>query len=198
MRKRITDGLLKSDGNRTAGDFPFDPEMRRAIEGQPLRAAAVLVPIVERPGGYTVLLTRRAGHLTSHAGQISFPGGRIEQADQNPVVAALRETEEEVGVAPASVDVVGQLDEYHTGTGFSITPVVGFVRPDIRLRPDPAEVAEAFEVPFDFLMDPANHMRHRMKWQGLDREYHAIPYQQYYIWGATAGMLLNLYGKIRE
>lgn len=191
-----TDNLLEGPRGLT-GDFPFDPDLRRALHQRPMRPAAVLVPLVERKGGLTVLLTLRTAHLSAHAGQISFPGGRVEDHDPDAIAAALRETHEEVGVAPTHVEVVGCLDQYRTGTGFSITPVVGFVRPGFRLVPDPGEVAEAFEVPFDFFMDPANHKRHRMTWQGREREFYAMPYQQYYIWGATAGMLHNLYTKIR-
>ncbi len=197
MRKRITERLSAHQPVGLTGDFALDPATPRAGEGTPLRQAAVLVPIVERDEGMTVLLTRRTDHLNAHAGQISFPGGRIEERDEDAVAAALRETEEEVGLARGFVETVGELDAYQTGTGFLIAPVVGFVRPGFTLTIDPVEVAEAFEVPLDFLIDPANHKRHRLIWQGQRREFYAMPYQGYYIWGATAGMLVNLSNLIR-
>ena len=180
------------------GDFVTDPILK-PVSGpeRGLRSAAVLVPLVEREEGLTVLFTKRTDHLRRHAGQISFPGGRVEAHDEDAVATALRETEEEVGLSPSRVDVVGLLDEYQTGTGFSITPVVGFVRPGFTLRLDEYEVAEAFEVPFGFLMNPDNHQRHKMVWKGRERQYHAMPFKKYYIWGATAGMLVNLYERIR-
>jgi 8-oxo-dGTP pyrophosphatase MutT (NUDIX family) len=157
-----------------------------------LTGAAVLVPLVDHPTGLTVLLTQRTAHLTDHAGQISFPGGRIEPTDEHPVAAALREAEEEVGLPASHVEVVGRLDTYVTGTGFEVIPVVAFVRVPYPLRPDPFEVAEVFEVPLDFLVDPANLQRGSREWQGTTRFFFALPYENRYIWGATAGMLVNL------
>ena len=156
------------------------------------RPAAVLIPIVLHGTAPSVLLTRRTGHLKAHGGQISFPGGRREREDQSPEGTALRETEEEVGLHRGYVDVVGRLDDYFTVTGFQVTPVVGLVTPPLRLQPDSFEVAEVFEVPLDFLMDPKNTLRQTMKKDGKRRRYFAIPYRDYYIWGATAGMLVNL------
>ncbi|RMF11240.1 MAG: CoA pyrophosphatase [Alphaproteobacteria bacterium] len=198
MRELIAERISSRTTARPSGDFLLDPNLRREIAGKPMRPAAVLMPIVERPSAMTVLLTKRTDHLNAHAGQISFPGGCIEDHDEDAIATALRETEEEVGLDPSHVEVVGTLDEYHTGTGFAITPVVGFVRPGFTVRPDPFEVAEVFEVPFDFLMDPANHKRHRLTWKGREREYYAVPWEGYYIWGATAGMLVNLSKLIRE
>lgn len=157
-----------------------------------LTGAAVLVPLVDHPTGLTVLLTQRTAHLTDHAGQISFPGGRIEPSDEHPVAAALREAEEEVGLPASHVEIVGRLDSYVTGTGFEIVPVVAFVRVPYPLRPDPFEVAEVFEVPLDFLVDPGNLQRGSREWQGKTRFFFALPYENRYIWGATAGMLVNL------
>jgi 8-oxo-dGTP pyrophosphatase MutT (NUDIX family) len=158
-----------------------------------LRAAAVLMPIVARPEELTVLFTRRTTHLRAHSGQISFPGGRIEEDDISEQAAALRETEEEVGIAASSIEVIGRLADYHTRTGFRVTPVVGLVGVPFTLRIDAREVDEVFEVPLSFLLDPANHQRHNRELQERQVQYYAIPYHDYYIWGATAGMLVNFY-----
>ena len=158
-----------------------------------LRAAAVLVPIVARADELTVLFTRRTEHLKAHSGQISFPGGRLEARDASAEAAALREAQEEIGLAPAHVELLGRLAEYHTRTGFRITPVVGMLTPPFELSLDAHEVDEAFEVPLSFLLDPANHQRHSREFQGRQVQYYAIVYRDYYIWGATAGMLVNLY-----
>ena len=167
-----------------------------AAVGKKLRDAAVLVPIVDRAEGPTVLLTVRADHLSSHAGEISFPGGGVEEQDADAVDAALREAEEEVGLARDFVDVWGTLEPFRTGTGFSILPVVAQVREGFTLTIDKGEVAEAFEVPLAFLMDPVNHSQHTVHWQGKERTYYAMPFGDYYIWGATAGMLVNLYYRL--
>lgn len=157
-----------------------------------LRPAAVLVPLIDRPGRMSVLLTQRTPHLSAHAGQIAFPGGRIEPEDADAVAAALRETEEEIGLPRDHVRVIGRLDTYVTGTGFEITPVVGLVRAPFPLAIDPAEVAESFEVPLAFILDPANRRQMtRMHGERL-RSFFAFPFGNYYIWGATAGMLVNL------
>lgn len=156
------------------------------------RPAAVLVPLVNRPEGVTVMLTRRTDHLHHHPGQISFPGGRVEEGDEGVVHTALRETEEEVGLHPRHVELLGQLPLYRTGTGFQITPVVALVHPPFDLNPDSFEVAEVFEVPLAFLVDRENHRRETMFYRGRDRTYYAMPWQGYHIWGATAGMLVSL------
>jgi 8-oxo-dGTP pyrophosphatase MutT (NUDIX family) len=152
----------------------------------------VLVPIIDRESGLSMLFTRRASHLKDHSGQVSFPGGRVAAADASPEATALREAREEIGLEPARVEVLGRLPEYHTRTGFRITPVVGIVSPPFELRPDANEVEEIFEVPLEFLLDPANHQRHSREWQGEQRWFFAMPYQGHFIWGATAGMLVNL------
>jgi len=154
--------------------------------------AAVLVPLVDRPQGWTVLLTLRAADLADHAGQVSFPGGRIEPEDPDAIHAALREAEEEIGLPMNHVEVVGRLDTWLTGTGFEITPIVGLVRPPDALVPDPVEVAEVFEVPLAFVLDPRNHERRPREIRGEQRFFFVIPYQHRNIWGATAGMLVNL------
>lgn len=176
----------------------WQPEVRREprFSHHALRAAAVLVAVLERPEP-TLLLTQRTAHLPTHAGQIAFPGGKIDPHDADATAAALREAHEEVGLAPDRVEVLGCLPEYTTGTAFVVTPVVALVPADARLTPNPHEVAEAFEVPLAFLMDPAHHRRHQMDWEGRARQWFSMPYrdgaQERFIWGATAGMLRNLY-----
>lgn len=162
--------------------------------GARLRPAAVLVPLVLREHALTVLLTQRTDHLHHHPGQISFPGGRLEAGDAGALEAALRETEEEIGLARDHVEVLGKLPEYRTVTGFAITPVVGLVRPPFDLRLDAFEVAEVFEVPLSFLVDERNRKRHRIEYRGALREFYAMPYEGRFIWGATAGMLVSLAG----
>ena len=159
---------------------------------EPLTPAAVLFPIVLRDAGHTVLLTQRTAHLRDHAGQISFPGGRVEAHDATPMDTALRETEEEIGLSRERIEILGFLPEYRTGTGFRVTPVVALVPPPFDLQPDPFEVAEIFEVPLAFLLDPANHQQHSLHYRGALRHYFAMPYGDYFIWGATAGMIRSL------
>lgn len=163
-----------------------------------LHAASVLVPIVARGDVPTVLFTQRTAHLKNHSGQISFPGGRAEAVDATPERTALRETWEEIGLAAEHIEVLGRLSDYHTRTGYRITPVVGIVRPPFDLRPDDNEVAEIFEVPLSFLLDERNHQRHAREFEGEQRHYFAIPYEERYIWGATAGMLINLHRYLSE
>ena len=165
--------------------------LREGAEG-PV-AAAVLVPIVMRGDGPTVLFTQRTAHLNDHAGQISFPGGSSERADASPFETALRETEEEIGLARAHVEIIGRLPDYPTVTGFNVTPVVALVTPPFELVLDDFEVAEAFEVPLSFLMDPAHHQRHIVHLADGSRTFTSMPYGRYFIWGATAAMLRNLY-----
>jgi 8-oxo-dGTP pyrophosphatase MutT (NUDIX family) len=156
-------------------------------------AAAVLIPIVVREAGLTVLLTERTAHLNDHAGQISFPGGRAEVEDHSPLETALRETEEEIGLARSQIELLGRLPDYLTGTGYRVAPIVALVREPLALVPDPFEVADIFEVPLAFLMDPANHEMRRLALDEGERVFYAIPYQARFIWGATAGMLRNFY-----
>lgn len=176
------------------GDDDLNPGMNLCASPRP---AAVLVGLVEREDGFTVLLTRRTDHLQHHAGQVSFPGGRIEEQDATPAQAALRETEEEIGLHRSHIDLIGRLDDYITGTGFCVTPLVGLIRPPFDLMPDPFEVAEVFEVPLSFLLDPANHQLCEKDVKGSLKRYFAMPYGRHYIWGATAGILMNLYEVLR-
>ncbi len=163
-----------------------------AVPNQKLREAAVLVPIVDRPEGQTVLLTKRTEHLPKHAGQVAFPGGRVEPQDEDIVDTALRETEEEIGLGRSFIEVCGFLDRYHTGTGFDVVPVVGLVKPGFSLVLQETEVESAFEVPLPFILDRSNHTLKSALWQGVERHYYTMPYEGYYIWGATAAMLVNL------
>jgi 8-oxo-dGTP pyrophosphatase MutT (NUDIX family) len=163
-----------------------------------LCAAAVLVPVVMRATGASLILTRRNDTLRHHAGQISFPGGRIEPDDASPAHAALREAHEEIGLAPARTEALGYLDPLATITGFRVLPVLGLVQGEPALTLDPSEVAEAFEVPLSFVLDPANLEEHAREFRGRMRRYHVIRWQHYDIWGATASMIANLAQRLRE
>lgn len=167
----------------------------------PIRPAAVLLPLLVRDAGTTVLLTRRTAHLYDHAGQISFPGGRVDAGDRDPAHTALREAEEEIGMAADTIDVLGTLPQYVTATGYAVTPVVGLIERPGPLKLDAFEVAEAFEVPLAFLMNPENHERRRIDFEGVVRTFYAMPWvadqRRYFIWGATAAMLRNFYGLLR-
>jgi 8-oxo-dGTP pyrophosphatase MutT (NUDIX family) len=173
----------------TRGDYDLNPD-QRPREQRELRPAAVLLPIVARREP-SVLFTRRTPNLTRHAGQVSFPGGRVEQGDLSLVETALRETREETGIDPRFVSIAGFLDAYETGTGFAIAPIVGMLEEGFTLLPDPNEVSEIFEVPLDFLLNPKNRERKSREWQGRFREFWAYQYGPHYIWGATAAILVN-------
>lgn len=185
----LVPGLAKGAVELMAGDHQLNPGVAPLAK---LREAAVLIPIIEQQNEPQVLLTQRASHLSKHAGQISFPGGRSEPSDPDLSYTALRETQEEVGLAPETFELVGALPRYVTGTGFAISPFVGLARGPLATQPDPSEVDEIFEVPLAFLLDPSNHQRHSRIWQGQTRYFWAIPYRERYIWGATAGILVNL------
>ena len=187
---------------RFAAPPPWTPEMAaepRFVERAPVHAS-VLVPLVMRDH-LTVLLTQRTQHLSSHSGQISFPGGKADASDPDAVHTALREAHEEIGLDAEFVQVLGSLPIYTTGSAYHVTPVVALVREDFRITPNAFEVAEVFEVPLSFLMDPANHRRHEVDWQGKRRQWLSMPYQdgdiERFVWGATAGMLRNLYRFLR-
>lgn len=178
------------------GDWDLNPEMLADFAVMaPARPAAVLVPVVARDD-LTVLLTQRTADLPTHAGQIAFPGGKVDPGDPDPVHTALREAHEEIGLESGFIEPLGFLDSYRTGTGFLVTPVVAIVRPAFALTLAPGEVAAAFEVPLAFLMNPANHHRHAREWRGRERHYYAMPYGDHYIWGATAGMIKNMHDRL--
>jgi 8-oxo-dGTP pyrophosphatase MutT (NUDIX family) len=177
------------------GDLDLDPESWTKAGVIAAKPAAVLIPVVDRSTP-TVILTQRTADLASHAGQIAFPGGKIDAGDETPAGAALREAEEEIGLAPALVEPLGYLDLYLTFSGFRILPTVARVEPDFALTLNRFEVAEIFEVPLNYLMTPENHRRKSRDWNGITRHYYEIPYRNRYIWGVTAGILRNLYERI--
>ena len=180
-------------GRRTPAAFSVYGDEDAGREAAAVTAAAVLVPIVAHPAALTVLFTQRTPHLKKHAGQISFPGGRAEPGDATPEFTALREAQEEIGLRPEQAEVIARLPEYFTRTGYRVTPVVALLQPPLELAPDAREVDEIFEVPLAFLLDPRNHRRETREIQGRTVSYYAMPYGERYIWGATAGMLINLY-----
>ena len=175
----------------TRGDIDQDPELWKRAGVAATRPAAVLVPVVDRPDP-AVLLTQRTADLASHAGQVAFPGGKIEPHDKTPAAAAMREAKEEIGLSHALIEPIGYLDLYLTFSGFRVLPTVARVAPDYRLTINPAEVAEAFEVPLSFVLDPANHRRVTRTYEGRTRTFYVLPFENRFIWGATAGMLVNL------
>jgi len=195
LRFDVPPGLTDSSLIPASGDQGTDRMLEILAREQPIRPAAVLIPVIDRPQP-TVLLTQRSTHLNEHAGQISFPGGKIDATDASPLDTALREAEEEIGLAREFVDPIGYLDLYGTSFGFRILPTVARVRPGFKLRISPSEVDDAFEVPLAFLMDPANHQLHSKQFRGVERFYYAMPYGEHYIWGATAGILRVLYERI--
>ncbi len=182
--------------NPLRSDFDLNPGLK-FDNPHALRPAAVLVGLIEHEEGLTVLLTRRSDTLRSHTGQIAFPGGRCDPGE-TPWVTALREANEEVGLDPACVTLAGLLHGYQTVTGFHVTPVVGFIDPRAKFTPSPEEVADVFETPFDFLMDPANHQRQYREAPGGRRHFYAMPWNDRFIWGATAGMLRSLYERLHD
>ncbi|MDN2566630.1 CoA pyrophosphatase [Aquibium sp. A9E412] len=178
------------------GDHSLNPDLAPLILRPDLRDAAVLVPVVDRPDGATVILTKRTAALRSHSGQIALPGGRIDDTDASPEHAALREAEEEIGLKPAEIELVGRMPDYVTGSGYRIAPVLSVVRPGFTLAINPHEVDDAFEVPLGFLMDPANHRRESRVWQERERYYYTMPFGGRFIWGVTAGILRTLYERL--
>lgn len=194
-RDDLQQWLAHEHAVNASGDSRFsdDGEIGFAVpEGQALKPAAVLILVINHGVRPTVLFTQRTAHLTDHAGQISFPGGRVEDDDRDVHHTALREAEEETGVDAGRIQIIGRIPEYTTGTGYHITPVVGWLEPPVSYRPDPTEVAECFEVPLDYLIDMRNHRIETAMYKGRMRSYYAICYDRRYIWGATAGMLVTL------
>jgi 8-oxo-dGTP pyrophosphatase MutT (NUDIX family) len=187
--------LIDPTAEGARGDLDLNPGMWIRAGVKATKPAAVLVPIIDRREP-TVLLTLRTAELASHAGQVAFPGGKIDAVDESPVAAALREAHEETGLAPALIEPIGYLDLYLTFSGFRILPTVARVAPEFTLALNPREVTETFEVPLEFLMTPANHQRKTRDWNGLARDYYAIPFENRYIWGITAGILRNLYERV--
>ena len=195
LRFDVPAGLTDASVVPPSGDQGTDRMLQIIAREQPIRPAAVLIPVVAHAQP-TVLLTQRAAHLNDHAGQISFPGGKIDATDASPLDAALREAEEEIGLSRQFIDPIGYLDLYATGFGFRILPTVALVKPGFKLRINEAEVDDAFEVPLAFLMNPVNHQIHSKDFRGIARSYYAMPFGQRYIWGATAGILRVLYERI--
>jgi 8-oxo-dGTP pyrophosphatase MutT (NUDIX family) len=191
----VPPGLNDASVTPRRGDHDVDPVMLKIAAVRPIRPAAVLVPVVERTEP-TVLLTQRAQHLPDHAGQVSFPGGKIEKTDASPLESALREAQEEIGLDRAYAAPVGYLDLYMTTLGYRIVPVVARIKPGFKLKLNMSEVDATFEVPLAFLMDQTNIQRHSREWQGLTRHYYAITFGERYIWGVTAGILRNLHERI--
>lgn len=192
----LPDALEAEDGATRRGDHDLDSGSTKDTAEASFRLAAVLVPVVDREGAATVILTLRAAHLPAHAGQIAFPGGTRTQDDATLTETALREAEEEIGLARGLVRPIARLDTYHTRTGFRVVPILSVVSPGLTLVPDAREVADVFEVPLQFLMTVANHQRHSVEWQGRQREFYAMPYGERYIWGATAGILRIMYERL--
>lgn len=187
---RLRGGLLTAAAGAYQGDWDVNNDNRPDV-GAALTPAAVLIAVSDEPVPQ-LILTQRPASMRRHAGQIAFPGGRVDPEDDGPITAALREAREEVALDPTLVEVLGTMAPYATGTGFAITPVVGLVPADVPLTPHEREVAEVFRVPFDFVIDPANHQVRETEWQGRLRRYYVIPWQGRQIWGATAGILVNL------
>jgi 8-oxo-dGTP pyrophosphatase MutT (NUDIX family) len=195
LRFDIPAGLTDSSLVPASGDQGTDRMLQILAREQPIRPAAVLVPVVDHPQP-TVLLTQRSAHLNDHAGQISFPGGKIDATDASPLDTALREAEEEIGLSREFIDSIGYLDLYGTSFGFRILPAVARIKPGFKLRINQSEVDDVFEVPLAFLMNPVNHQTHSKEFRGIERSYYAMPYEERYIWGATAGILRVLYERI--
>jgi 8-oxo-dGTP pyrophosphatase MutT (NUDIX family) len=195
LTMQVPAGLNDAGVTPARGDHDADPVMKKIAEVRPIRPAAVLVPVVDHPEP-TVLLTQRAQHLPDHAGQVSFPGGKIDQSDANPCDSALREADEEIGLTRDFIEPLGYLDMYMTTLGYRIVPTIARVKPGFSLRLNTSEVEATFEVPLAFLMDQTNVQRHSRDWQGKTRHYYAITFGERYIWGVTAGILRNLYDRI--
>ena len=191
----VPQGLVDPNVIPESGDPGTDRMLEIIAREQPVRPAAVLIPVVDHKEP-TVLLTQRSPDLSEHAGQIAFPGGKIDATDASPRDAALREAWEEVGLDGSFIDPIGYLDVYGTGFGFRILPTVARVKPGFKLTINHSEVVDAFEVPLSFLMNPANHQIHSKEFRGMERSYYAMPYAERYIWGATAGILRVLYERI--
>lgn len=195
LNRNVPAALADFNAEAVRGDLDLDQAVWEKAGVKATKPAAVLVPVIARPEP-SVLLTLRTPDLSSHSGQIAFPGGKIDPGDASPLSAALREAQEEIGLDERFIDPIGYLDLYLTFSGFRILPLLARVEPGYSLTVNPSEVADAFEVPLDFLMNPGNHQRHSRDWKGIERHYYAMPFQDRYIWGVTAGILRNLYERI--
>jgi 8-oxo-dGTP pyrophosphatase MutT (NUDIX family) len=189
--ERLSGGLPDAQG-----DHIHSPGFDEIVLARATRPAAVLIPVMDRPGELSIVLTKRLDNLRSHSGQVAFPGGKIDEDDASPEAAALREAQEEVALDPALAEIIGRLPDYHTGSGYRIAPVLALVRPEARLVANPEEVDYVFEVPLAFLMDPANHRRGSRIFQGQERSYLEMPYGPHYIWGVTAGIIRLMHDRL--
>lgn len=197
-RSLICAALAEREQPQRRGDYDLNPEHRSKQSARPLQPAAVLLPLVERADGFHLILTQRTDHLHHHPGQICLPGGRYDATDQSLMDTALRETEEEIGLHRQFIEVAGYLDSYETATGFLIVPIIGFVRTGFQLTLDSFEVADAFEVPLSFIVEPRHYEQVRMQHADYSRVHYVLQYQQRHIWGATAGILMNFYQRLQK
>ncbi|WP_417250119.1 CoA pyrophosphatase [Celeribacter sp.] len=200
MAPRIERALIEhavAAGGTPSSDYDLNADLRSQSRGE-LRDAGVLVAFIDRPSGAHIILTKRASHLKHHPGQVAFPGGRMDPCDRDVVDAALREANEEIGLPPASVDVIGQLPHHETVSSYAMTPVLGWVTRDFAPQPEAGEVAEYFEVPADFVLNPSNFRIEKRRWRGADRAYFTVPFGPYYIWGATARVLRGLAERVAQ
>ncbi|MFK5978354.1 MAG: CoA pyrophosphatase [Rhizobiaceae bacterium] len=195
LRERVSQRLNHSD-NEPIGDFTHDPDMRQWVMSRATKDAAILMPLVERQGEMSLLLTKRADRLISHSGQVAFPGGKIDADDDGPEAAALREAHEEVGLATDQVEILGRLPDYFTGSGYKIAPIIGIMDKNAVVEANPDEVDYLFEVPLSFLMNPDNHLRGSRVFEGKERHFYEMPFGEHYIWGITAGMIRVLYDRL--
>lgn len=194
--RRLAAGRLQSHGAEAQGDHVHSPGYDAFVLARAIKPAAVLIPVVDRPGELSVILTKRLDNLRSHSGQVAFPGGKIDATDADAEAAALREAHEEIALDPSLAEIIGRLPDYHTGSGYRISPVLALVRPSVRLVANPEEVDYVFEVPLAFLMDPANHRRGSRVFQGEERFFLEMPYGSHYIWGVTAGIIRLLHDRL--
>lgn len=194
LRRRV-ESAGDDDGESDYGDHRWNPDHPRLYDMMKvkLRDAAVLIPVVDRPQGASVILTKRTESLRNHSGQVAFPGGRIDDTDPSPEFAALREADEEIGLRPDLVDVIGRMPDYRSGSGYRIAPIIGIVQPGFQLDVSPDEVEAVFEAPLSFLMDPANHTRNSRVWNDIEWSFFDMPYEGQRIWGVTAGMIRSFY-----
>ncbi len=196
FRARALQRSASGHGDDVNGDHRLNPASRKDIVRDGLRPAAVLVPVVDRPEGATMLLTKRTEKLKSHPGQIAFPGGRVDPGDVSVEAAAMREADEEIGLKPDFIEIVGRLSDYYSGSGFRITPVLAVVRPGFTLTINPDEVDDTFEVPLRFLMDAANHHTDSRIWNNIERYFYTMPYDGRHIWGVTAGIIRAVHDRL--